>query len=169
MKRVEGKAFRCALCGKFASEGVTEDDPKLPTTVCRGCVFLAGLIPWPPRPSDPPQMWAKDFSDVDEGDGYYWAFVRTEDDGTGKQCPEWFVVEVGHGSETDEPFIIDTTIPEYGFHLVMGWGPRLSTPDHLVSPTRECRECGEDFTAAELDEDGQCWACTARKRGGTDG
>lgn len=44
MKRVEGKAFRCALCGRFASEGVTEGDPRQRTTVCDQCVATAIVL-----------------------------------------------------------------------------------------------------------------------------
>lgn len=47
MIRLEHKAFRCALCGRFAKEGVTEDDPKIPTAVCRRCVQLGSLLVWP--------------------------------------------------------------------------------------------------------------------------
>lgn len=83
--------------------------------------------------------WEREFADVDEGDGYYWAFVRTEDDGTGKQCPVWFVVEVQHDRDTDEPFIVDLYIPEHALDAVVGWSPRISEPDHLVAPDEIAR------------------------------
>lgn len=95
----------------------------------------------PPAPE-----WATDFADVDEGDGVYWAFMRTEDDGTGKQAPCWFTVEVGHERETDEPFIrdldpIDGLNGTDAFARFIGWGPRITEPDHLVAPSERCPKC----------------------------
>lgn len=66
--------------------------------------------------------WETDFESVDEGSGWYWAFVNIEPE----EGPEWFVVEIHHHYETCEPAICGE--PSVEIESISGWGPRIPMP-----------------------------------------